>query len=280
MKSTMVQKRVTGMPAQDGAGVKLSRVINQPSYRHQDPFLMLDEFKSDNPNDYIAGFPPHPHRGFCTLTYMLEGRMAHEDSQGNTGEIGPGGLQWMRAARGMIHSEMPKQEDGMMWGFQLWVNLPASEKMSDPEYADIMGDQVPEVVKDGVTVRVLSGEFDNQQGPITPYVVPAERNFLYLDARFSSAAELEVPHQGQATRLVYVYRGEVRIDGVTLRAGELGELRADGDLLIKGSAEAGMLVLAAQPIGEPVAQYGPFVMNTEDELRQAFADYQSGALTQ
>lgn len=280
MKSTMVQKRVTGMPAQDGAGVKLSRVINQPSYRHQDPFLMLDEFKSDNPNDYIAGFPPHPHRGFCTLTYMLEGRMAHEDSQGNTGEIGPGGLQWMRAARGMIHSEMPKQEDGMMWGFQLWVNLPASEKMSDPEYADIMGDQVPEVVKDGVTVRVLSGEFDNQQGPITPYVVPAERNFLYLDARFSSAAELEVPHQGQATRLVYVYRGEVRIDGVTLRAGELGELRADGDLLIKGSAEAGMLVLAAQPIGEPIAQYGPFVMNTEDELRQAFADYQSGALTQ
>ncbi|RAJ96515.1 pirin family protein [Aliidiomarina maris] len=280
MKSTMVQKRVTGMPAQDGAGVKLSRVINQPSYRHQDPFLMLDEFKSDNPNDYIAGFPPHPHRGFCTLTYMLEGRMAHEDSQGNTGEIGPGGLQWMRAARGMIHSEMPKQEDGMMWGFQLWVNLPASEKMSDPEYADIMGDQVPEVVKDGVTVRVLSGEFDNQQGPVTLYVVPAERNFLYLDARFSSAAELEVPHQGQATRLVYVYRGEVRIDGVTLRAGELGELRADGDLLIKGSAEAGMLVLAAQPIGEPVAQYGPFVMNTEDELRQAFADYQSGALTQ
>lgn len=280
MKSTMVQKRVTGMPAQDGAGVKLSRVINQPSYRHQDPFLMLDEFKSDNPNDYIAGFPPHPHRGFCTLTYMLEGRMAHEDSQGNTGEIGPGGLQWMRAARGMIHSEMPKQEDGMMWGFQLWVNLPASEKMSDPEYADIMGDQVPEVVKDGVTVRVLSGEFDNQQGPVTPYVVPAERNFLYLDARFSSAAELEVPHQGQATRLVYVYRGEVRIDGVTLRAGELGELRADGDLLIKGSAEAGMLVLAAQPIGEPIAQYGPFVMNTEDELRQAFADYQSGALTQ
>lgn len=280
MKHSMVRKRVTGMPAQDGAGVKLSRVINQPSYKHQDPFLMLDEFKSDDPNDYIAGFPPHPHRGFCTLTYMLEGRMAHEDSQGNTGEIGAGGLQWMRAARGMIHSEMPKQEDGMMWGFQLWVNLPASEKMSDPEYADIMGDQVPEVALESATVRVLSGQFGAEEGPISRYT-DADRNFLYLDVRFGQqgSGAVEIPCQNQQTRLAYVYQGEVRIDGVTVRAGELAELQAEGDLSIKGDAGAGMLVLAAEPIKEPIAQYGPFVMNTEDELRQAFADYQSGRLT-
>lgn len=281
MKHSMVKKRVTGMPAQDGAGVKLSRVINQPSYKHQDPFLMLDEFKSDNPDDYIAGFPPHPHRGFCTLTYMLEGRMAHQDSQGNSGEIGPGGLQWMRAARGMIHSEMPKQENGMMWGFQLWVNLPASQKMSDPEYADIMGDSVPVVTQEGVDVRVLAGSFGNQHGPISEYA-EEDINFLYLDVRFDKEGEggkLSVPCQHQGTRLAYVYRGEVRIDGVTIRAGELAELQADGDLLISGDAGAGLLVLAGEPIGEPVAQHGPFVMNTQEELRQAFADYQSGQLT-
>lgn len=282
MKHSMVRKRVTGMPAQDGAGVKLSRVINQPSYKHQDPFLMLDEFKSDNPNDYIAGFPPHPHRGFCTLTYMLEGRMAHEDSQGNSGEIGAGGLQWMKAARGMIHSEMPKQEDGMMWGFQLWVNLPASQKMSDPEYADIMGSDVPEVVVDEVTVRVLSGSFGEVTGPITKFAEVSGTDFLYLDLRFdaTNGGKIRVPAQGQQTRLAYVYKGEVRLDGTTVRAGELAELQADGDLLVSADAGTGMLVLAGQPIKEPIAQYGPFVMNNENELRQAFKDYQDGSLTQ
>lgn len=282
MKHSMVRKRVTGMPAQDGAGVKLSRVINQPSYKHQDPFLMLDEFKSDNPNDYIAGFPPHPHRGFCTLTYMLEGRMAHEDSQGNSGEIGAGGLQWMKAARGMIHSEMPKQEDGMMWGFQLWVNLPASQKMSDPEYADIMGSDVPEVVVNDVTVRVLSGSFGGATGPITKFAEVSGTNFLYLDLRFNAAngGKISIPEQGQETRLAYVYKGEVRLDGITVRAGELAELQAQGDLQVSADAGSGMLVLAGQPIKEPIAQYGPFVMNNENELRQAFKDYQDGSLTQ
>lgn len=280
MKQSMVRKRVTGMPAQDGAGVKLSRVINQPAYKHQDPFLMLDEFKSDNPDDYIAGFPPHPHRGFCTLTYMLEGRMAHKDSQGNTGEIGAGGLQWMKAARGMIHSEMPKQEDGMMWGFQLWVNLPASEKMSDPEYADIMGSEVPEVDIDDVKVRVLSGTFGDVTGPVTKLAEPTGTDFLYLDLRFADkAGKLTIPAQGQSTRLAYVYRGEVRLDGVTLRAGELAELQAEGDLALSGNAQSGLLILAGQPISEPIAQYGPFVMNNENELRQAFNDYQNGTLT-
>lgn len=282
MKRSMVVKKVTGMPAQDGAGVKLSRVINQPSYKHQDPFLMLDEFKSDNPDDYIAGFPPHPHRGFCTLTYMLEGRMAHEDSQGNSGEIGPGGLQWMKAARGMIHSEMPKQEDGMMWGFQLWVNLPASEKMSDPEYADIMGSDVPEVTVDNVTVRVLSGKFGEATGPITKLAEVSATDFLYLDLRFAAdkGGKITVPAQGQGTRLAYIYKGEVRLDGTTLRAGELAKLQAEGDLAVSADAGSGMLLLAGQPIAEPIAQYGPFVMNHEEELRQAFKDYQEGSLAQ
>lgn len=283
MSQATVRKRVRGMPAQDGAGVKLSRVINQPSYKHQDPFLMLDEFKSDDPDDYIAGFPPHPHRGFCTLTYMLAGRMAHKDSQGNSGEIGPGGLQWMKAARGMIHSEMPKQQNGLMWGFQLWINLPASEKLSDPGYADIMGDDVPEVKHGDAKVRVLAGDFAGQRGPID---APG-RDFLYLDARFNgaegeleAAGRTEIESQGQQTRLMYVYEGSLKINGDQVVAGELAELDADANLVLEASGQTGALLLAAKPIGEPIAQYGPFVMNTEDELRQAFHDYQRGTLTQ
>ncbi len=275
MASSIVKHRVRGMPAQDGAGVKLKRVINQPSFRHRDPILMLDEFKSDDPNDYIAGFPPHPHRGFCTLTYMLAGNMAHEDSTGNKGEISTGGLQWMKAARGMIHSEMPKQKDGLMWGFQLWLNLPAAEKMSDPEYADIPGDAVPEVALEGGVVRVLSGEFNGQTGPVK---APG-REFLYLDYRLPGDVTVTLPQQHQQTRLLYVYQGSITVDGITANEGELLELDADADVPLTTGNEGKFLLMAAKPIGEPIAQYGPFVMNTEAELRQAFADYQSGKLT-
>ncbi|WP_113906172.1 pirin family protein [Aliidiomarina celeris] len=272
-QAKIIQRRVRGMPAQDGAGVKLSRIINQPAYKHRDPFLMLDEFKSDNPNDYIAGFPPHPHRGFCTLTYMLAGNMAHQDSRGNSGEISTGGLQWMKAARGMIHSEMPKQKDGLMWGFQLWINLPAEQKMSEPDYADIPGSEVPEVAIAQGVVRVLAGEFGSETGP-----VKAEgRNFLYLDYRVDKG-EVTLPNQQQDTRLVYVYKGSVLIDGVTVNAGELVDLNSAAEVVLKAHEPSGFLVLAADPIGEPIAQYGPFVMNTEAELRQAFADYQNGTL--
>ncbi|RTE87008.1 MULTISPECIES: pirin family protein [Gammaproteobacteria] len=274
--SSVIRHRVKGMPAQDGAGVKLSRVINQPAFRHKDPFLMLDEFKSDDPNDYIAGFPPHPHRGFCTLSYMLAGKMAHEDSTGNSGEIGPGGLQWMKAARGIIHSEMPKQENGLMWGFQLWLNLPASEKLSDPEYADIPGDKVPEVKIENGLVRVLSGNFENEEGPVK---APG-RSFLYLDYRTQADSEIELPNQGQSTRLLYVYEGGILLDGINVGAGELVELDDEATVTLKTKGETGFLLLAAQPIGEPIAQYGPFVMNTENELRQAFTDYQNGTLAQ
>lgn len=275
MASSIIKHRVLGMPAQDGAGVKLKRVINQPAFRHRDPFLMLDEFKSDDPNDYIAGFPAHPHRGFCTLTYMLAGNMAHEDSKGNTGEISTGGLQWMKAARGMIHSEMPKQKDGLMWGFQLWLNLPAADKMSDPEYADIPGDTVPEVPVEGGIVRVLSGSFNGKVGPVQA----PDRDFLYLDYRLPGGVTVSLPQQGQQTRLVYVYQGAIHVAGVEVPAGELIELDADAEVSLATGAEGHFLLLAAKPIGEPIAQYGPFVMNTEAELRQAFMDYQSGKLT-
>lgn len=275
MSSAIIKHRVRGMPAQDGAGVKLKRVINQPAFRHRDPILMLDEFKSDNPNDYIAGFPPHPHRGFCTLTYMLAGNMAHEDSKGNKGEISTGGLQWMKAARGMIHSEMPKQKDGLMWGFQLWLNLPAAEKMSDPEYADIPGHTVPEVALEGGTVRVLAGNFNGQVGPVN---APG-REFLYLDYRLPGGVTVTLPQQGQQTRLVYVYQGAIKLAGVEVQAGELVELDADAEVSLTTGNEGRFLLMAAKPIGEPIAQYGPFVMNTEAELRQAFMDYQSGKLT-
>ncbi|RUO36328.1 pirin family protein [Aliidiomarina sanyensis] len=274
--SAIIKHRVRGMPAQDGAGVKLKRVVNQPAFRHRDPILMLDEFKSDDPNDYIAGFPPHPHRGFCTLTYMLAGNMAHEDSTGNQGEISTGGLQWMKAARGIIHSEMPKQKDGLMWGFQLWLNLPAAEKMDDPEYADIPGSVVPEVNYEGGLVRVLSGEFAEQTGPVN---APG-REFLYLDFRMTKPAKFTLPNQGQSTRLLYVYQGAVTIDGVTAQAGELLELDAEANVPVTIQDAGHFLLIAAKPIGEPIAQYGPFVMNTEAELRQAFMDYQSGRLTQ
>ncbi|MCH8500454.1 MAG: pirin family protein [Aliidiomarina sp.] len=276
MSQTIIKHRVRGMPAQDGAGVKLSRVINQPASRHRDPILMLDEFKSDNPNDYIAGFPPHPHRGFCTLTYMLAGNMAHEDSKGNKGEITSGGLQWMKAARGMIHSEMPKQKDGLMWGFQLWLNLPAAEKMSEPEYADIPAAQVPEVAVDGGYVRVLSGQFQGETGPVN---APG-REFLYLDFRIENPAQFNLPQQGQQTRLLYVYKGAVTIAGITAQAGELLELADDADVSVEVANAGEFLLIAAKPIGEPIAQYGPFVMNTEAELRQAFMDYQNGTLHQ
>lgn len=270
----VILHRVKGMPAQDGAGVKLKRVINQPAFPHKDPFLMLDEFKSDNPNDYIAGFPSHPHRGFCTLSYMLAGTMAHEDSRGNKGEVGAGGLQWMKAARGLIHSEMPKQENGLMWGFQLWLNLPASEKMSEPDYADIPSSAVPEITIDQGLVRVLSGEFMQATGPVKAH----GRDFLYLDYRLTQSGTVRLPLHKQDTRLIYVYEGELKLNNTTIKTGELVDLKPTAEIDLQVTAGTRFLLLAAQSIGEPIAQYGPFVMNTEEELRQAFTDYQNSTL--
>lgn len=273
--SQIILTRHRGMPAQDGAGVKLTRIINQPSLRYQDPFLMLDEFRSDNPNDYIAGFPPHPHRGFVTLTYMLAGRMEHNDSVGNTGVVEAGGAQWMKAARGIIHAEMPKQEDGLMWGFQLWINLPAAEKMSPAEWADYPQATIPDVQFGASIVRVVGGEFAGQRGPVQQ---PGQR-FLMLDARLQAGAPVAIASAEQGCRLAYVYQGTVRLNGDTVQRGELVRLAADGELQLSSDQEAGVIVLAGQPINEPIAQYGPFVMNTQQEIEQAIGDYQRGRLT-
>lgn len=272
---SVILSRHRGMPAQDGAGVKLTRIVNQPSLRYQDPFLMLDEFRSDNPNDYIAGFPPHPHRGFVTLTYMLAGRMEHKDSNGNTGVVEAGGAQWMKAARGIIHAEMPKQEDGLMWGFQLWINLPAKRKLEAADWADHPQDKLGVVQYDNAEVRIVAGELAGQKGPIEQ----AEQAFFMADVRLNADAELTLPSQQQETRLAYVYQGEVSINGEAVTRGELVRLNSHDDLTItSGDAPAGVIVLAGNPIGEPIAQYGPFVMNTQSEIEQAIRDYQAGKL--
>jgi len=274
--SQVILSRHRGMPAQDGAGVKLTRIVNQPSLRHQDPFLMLDEFRSDNPNDYIAGFPPHPHRGFVTLTYMLAGRMEHKDSNGNTGVVESGGAQWMKAARGIIHAEMPKQEDGLMWGFQLWINLPAARKMEAADWADYPEDQLAHINYENAQVRVIAGEFDGGIGPIQQ----PEQRFLMLDARLESNAKVTIPSQQQKTRLAYVYAGGVTINESAVARGELVRLNDTDDLhIVAAEDSAGVIILAGEPIGEPIAQYGPFVMNSQAEIEQALRDYQAGKLT-
>ncbi|RUO49764.1 pirin family protein [Pseudidiomarina donghaiensis] len=272
---SVILSRHRGMPAQDGAGVKLTRIVNQPSLRYQDPFLMLDEFRSDNPNDYIAGFPPHPHRGFVTLTYMLAGRMEHKDSNGNTGVVEAGGAQWMKAARGIIHAEMPKQEDGLMWGFQLWINLPAKRKLEAADWADHPQGKLPVIQFEQAEIRLVAGELSGQKGPIEQ----AEQKFFMADLRLQPTATLELASQQQETRLAYVYQGEVSINGQLVPRGELVRLNALDDLtFVSSSSESGVIVLAGNPIGEPIAQYGPFVMNTQAEIEQAIRDYQAGKL--
>ena len=273
--NSVILSRHRGMPAQDGAGVKLTRIINQPSLRYQDPFLMLDEFRSDNPNDYIAGFPPHPHRGFVTLTYMLAGRMEHQDSVGNRGVVEAGGAQWMKAARGIIHAEMPKQQDGLMWGFQLWINLPAVEKMSPAAWADFPQKTIPEVRYADSMVRVIAGEFAQQCGPIQQ----PQQDFLMLDVRLQPAAPVTIVSAKQACRLAYVYEGKVAINGDVVQQGELVRLAADATLELSSTEQAAMILLAGQPINEPIVQHGPFVMNTRQEIEQAIFDYKHGQLT-
>jgi redox-sensitive bicupin YhaK (pirin superfamily) len=258
----------------------MTRVIGTPRIDHFDPFLLLDEFRSDDPDDYIAGFPDHPHRGFETVTYMLAGRMKHGDNQGNTGLLGPGSVQWMTAGRGIVHSEMPQQENGLMWGFQLWVNLPAADKMTTPRYQDIPGDQVPAgEVAPGVHARIIAGELGGIAGAVTDVATePA-----YFDLHFDADAGISVPLPPGHNAFLYVYQGEVLAGPVggqtTIERGELALLSQDDAVeLAAGSEPCRLILVAGRPLNEPVARYGPFVMNSNEELRQAFLDYQSGRL--
>jgi quercetin 2,3-dioxygenase len=264
-------------PTSDGAGVRLSRALGTPSLDHVDPFLLLDEFRSDQRDDYAAGFPDHPHRGFETVTYMLAGRMRHKDHSGNEGTLTAGGVQWMTAGRGIIHSEMPLQDDGLMWGFQLWVNLPARDKMAPPRYQEFGPDAIPQAVRpDGARVRVIAGEAEGLRGP----VVGIATSPLYLDVALPDGVAFSQPLPAEHNALAYAFEGTVRIgagEGTRVAAGHLAVLGPGERVEARGAAGGGrLLLIAARPLGEPVARYGPFVMNTREEIRQAVRDLEAG----
>jgi hypothetical protein len=276
------------MPTSDGAGVKLRRRVGSERGAYVDPFLMLDEFYSDNPDDYIAGFPSHPHRGFETVTYMLDGHMRHEDHLGNRGDLGPGDVQWMTAARGIIHSEMPQQSAGRMRGFQLWLNLPSKEKMQPAHYRDIPVAQIPSIkLPDGGTAKVIAGTLNLDgkltSGPINGGNTRLSTDPLYFDVSLLTGVEFSVPIAAGHTAFVYAYEGSAKVgpaDAAKPLPHRAAGVLSDGDNA-RVQAEADgvrFLLLAAKPIREPVVQYGPFVMNTREEIEQALVDYRSGRL--
>jgi redox-sensitive bicupin YhaK (pirin superfamily) len=271
-----VERLVAGVATSDGAGVKLTRVLTNPLQRRLDPFLMLDAFGTDNPDDYIGGFPDHPHRGFETVTYMIAGRMRHRDSHGNEGLLTNGGVQWMTAGRGLIHSELPEQEDGVMEGFQLWLNLPAKDKMCEPGYRDIPSSEIPSLMRDGVAVRVIAGASHGVQGAVQREVTQP----LYLDLHFEPGASFEQPLQSEHNAFVYVYRGSLAIGGTAVPKQRMAILKNEGDgvLLRAGPDGARALLIAGRPLNEPIAQYGPFVMNDNEQIFQAVEDFRTGRL--
>ncbi len=270
-----VSRMAKGMPTQDGAGVSLSRIIGSPYMQRVDPFLMLDEFKSDDPDDYIAGFPSHPHRGFETVTYLIEGSVRHRDHMGNEGYLGPGSIQWMTAGRGIIHEEMPQQENGMLWGFQLWVNLPAKDKMCDPRYQDIQPEDIPETSFDHGVVRVLAGELNGKTGPVSGVATQPR----FFDVRWEEGGEFHHELPEAHTGFIYAYKGTMTVGKQTISEGEVAILSAGDSVRISAEENSGCLLVAGQPLNEPVAQYGPFVMNTVEEIETAIRDFQAGRLT-
>ena len=271
-----VERLVNGQFVTDGAGVKINRVLTQSLQRRLDPFLMLDAFGSDKPGDYIAGFPEHPHRGFETVSYMIKGSMRHRDSAGNEGLITDGGVQWMTAGRGVAHSEMPEQTDGLMEGFQLWLNLPAKDKMTAPWYRDIPASEIARFTTDeGVTVQVIAGESHGVQGAVQR----AHTEPLYLDIELPANATFEQALPPGHNAFLYVFRGQVVVDEHNVPQSRMAILRndpaADG-VRIVAAQDSRLILIAGRPLNEPIAQYGPFVMNTQDEIRQAVADFQAG----
>jgi quercetin 2,3-dioxygenase len=269
-----VTQLVRGQPTSDGAGVKLTRVIGTQSLPELDPFLLLDEFGSDDPSAYIAGFPNHPHRGFETVTYMLEGRMRHRDNKGNEGVLEPGSVQWMTAGRGIIHSEMPEQTHGRMRGFQLWVNLPAAQKMSPPRYQELDADRFTTAQPaPGVRATIVAGTLGGVSGPVTGIAIDP----LYADLRFEPRAAHEISIPSGHTAAIYAFDGAATVADAALPKGTLAAL-GDGThvRVAAGDAGAALLLIAGRPIGEPIARYGPFVMNTREEIAEAFADFQAG----
>ncbi len=273
---------IESVPTSDGAGVKLRRSIGRAPADRVDPFLMLDEFFSDNPGDYLAGFPSHPHRGFETVTYMLDGHMRHEDHLGNRGDLGPGGVQWMTAGRGVIHSEMPQQTAGRMRGFQLWINLPAKEKLRPAHYRDIGAAEIPIVdAGDAVRLKVIAGTVVVDRKTVSGPVSGVTTTPLYLDVQLASGARFEQAVPAEHRAFVYVYEGEARVGNRRIPPHTAATL-VDGDrvAITAGDSSTRLLLLAARPLNEPVVQYGPFVMNTREEIERAIEDFRAGRLTE
>lgn len=272
-----VEQLYAGVDTQDGAGVKLTRVLTHQLQHRLDPYLMLDNFKSDDPDDYIAGFPNHPHRGFETVTYMITGRMRHKDSAGNEGLLDNGGVQWMTAAKGVIHSELPEQEDGEMEGFQLWLNLPAKDKMNDPWYKDFQDADLPKfVTENGTQVTVIAGESNGVEGAVTREVTEP----TYLDIHLPAGASFSHKIPANHNAFVFVYRGSANIEGKQVPVKNMAILKndpnADGIILEAGSEDTKVILVTGRPLNEPIVQYGPFVMNSQQEIIQAVTDFQEG----
>jgi redox-sensitive bicupin YhaK (pirin superfamily) len=275
MSIRAVTQLVRAYEVTEGAGVTVHRTLGTPALKHLDPFLMLDHFGSNDPDEYIAGFPSHPHRGFITFTYMLDGHMEHQDSMGNRGDLRSGGAQWMKAASGVIHSEMPKQTDGLMRGFQLWINLPAAEKMSDPAYQEFSPQAIPEVQAGPVRARLLAGRYAGLKGVIDD----PNTDMHYLDVTLAPNAEFDLPLAGEYAAFVYVYEGSAASAGSDLPQHSLAVLGAGDEIRVVAEPEgARFICVGGKPIGESVVQYGPFVMNTRAEIELAFREYQSGQL--
>jgi len=274
-----VERLINGQFVMDGAGVKINRVLTQPLQRRLDPFLMLDAFGSDKPGDYIAGFPEHPHRGFETVSFMISGSMRHKDSAGNEGLVTDGGVQWMTAGRGVAHSEMPEQTDGLMEGFQLWLNLPAKDKMTAPWYRDIASEEIPRFETDtGAKVQVIAGESHGMAGAVQR----AHTEPLYLDIELAAGATFEQLLPPGHNAFFYVYRGQVTVEDKNVPLARMAilanEASADG-VRIVATQPSRLILIAGQPLNEPIAQYGPFVMNTHDQIRQAVEDYRAGTFS-
>ena len=273
-----VERLVRGQPTSDGAGVRLTRLLTQDLQRRLDPFLMLDAFGSDNPDDYIAGFPDHPHRGFETITYMIAGRMLHRDSAGHEGLLQNGGMQWMTAGRGVVHSEIPQQESGVMEGFQLWLNLAARDKLREPWYRDVQAAEIPRLrTAQGVEVAVLAGSSGGVAGAVTRELTEP----LYLDLHLPAGSRFEQPLDPGHNAFVYVYRGELEVGGETVPAQRMAILandaQADG-VVLQAAVPSRALLVAGRPLREPIVQYGPFVMNTQQEIFEAVRDFREGRI--
>jgi redox-sensitive bicupin YhaK (pirin superfamily) len=265
-----IARVVNGRRVSDGAGVDIRRVIGVPGADYVDPFLMFDDFRNDDPSGYVAGFPPHPHRGFETVTYMLKGKMRHRDSNGNAGLLEDGAVQWMTAGRGILHSEMPEQTDGSLWGFQIWLNLPQRLQMADPGYQDIPGSEITEFAKDGVDYRLVTGELFGHKGPAETHLP-----VLMVDVA-PNGGQTTIPLTDGETTILFCFEGELSVAGEAIEDGDMAVLEGAGGVLIEGTGRG--LLLSSAPLNEPIARHGPFVLSTEGELKKAFMDYQLGQL--